>query len=242
MLKKCLNCKSEKSTEDFHKRSRNLDGLETWCKSCVSIRNKKEYEVKSKRTKYEIPLTKICGGCNFEKGIDEFNKDKAKLDGHVDRCKLCSKNYQAMYRAENVEAKKKNDRLYYLANKESIAQYSRISYVSNKASKRASNIQWKKANRSKVLEYNRWRECSLLQATPEWSDRVEIEKFYAESYRATEVTGVRHVVDHMIPLNNPLVCGLHVPANLRVTDAKSNLEKSNKLDLALLRELGYHVE
>ena len=36
------------------------------------------------------------------------------------------------------------------------------------------------------------------------------------------------MVDHVIPLNHPKVCGLHVPDNLKIVTGTKNLAKGNK--------------
>jgi hypothetical protein len=66
--------------------------------------------------------------------------------------------------------------------------------------------------------------------SPEWVDRGELQAFYAEARRLTETTGVRHVVDHDVPLNHPFVCGLHVPWNLRVVPWRVNATKGNRFN------------
>lgn len=45
----------------------------------------------------------------------------------------------------------------------------------------------------------------------------------------TQATGVKHHVDHIIPLQSDVVCGLHVENNLRVIPATMNIRKSNAL-------------
>jgi len=64
-------------------------------------------------------------------------------------------------------------------------------------------------------------------ATPTWACRSSIEAIYLERLRKERETGIPHDVDHIVPIVHPLVCGLHVPANLRVIPARENRQKSN---------------
>lgn len=68
---------------------------------------------------------------------------------------------------------------------------------------------------------------ALYQAWPEWcADHPGFAEKYAEAKRRRAAGEDVHV-DHMVPIINPIVSGLHVPWNLQVISAKSNLQKSN---------------
>lgn len=64
-------------------------------------------------------------------------------------------------------------------------------------------------------------------ATPKWADKKAIKRIYDESKEITKNTGIKHHVDHIVPLRHPLVCGLHVAHNLQIITEQENLRKSN---------------
>lgn len=68
----------------------------------------------------------------------------------------------------------------------------------------------------------------VVLSSPPWLDRHEMFMLHRWAKVMTVFTGVQHVMDHVIPLNHPAVCGLTVPWNLRVIAARPNMSKGNK--------------
>lgn len=94
------------------------------------------------------------------------------------------------------------------------------------------NVVGSKSNPRPELEKNDirklWDGAAMRKyATPNWANKSAIEKLYEESRQLTKETGIKHEVDHIIPIKHPMVCGLHVESNLRVMPATENLKKSN---------------
>lgn len=72
------------------------------------------------------------------------------------------------------------------------------------------------------------RRAGIKSATPKWANRSAIKDVYSEAIKKTKQTGIRHEVDHIIPLRGKNVNGLHVAENLQVIPASINRKKSNK--------------
>jgi len=122
---------------------------------------------------------------------------------------------------------RKND--WYLANKEQVI--AAASTRPPEVLRQYRNV-WKENNKTQVKADTKARRRKHRLATPKWLSRKqksEIRQIYQIAITMSKTTGEQYVVDHIVPLRSELVCGLHVPWNLRVIPQQENLLKSNKL-------------
>jgi 5-methylcytosine-specific restriction endonuclease McrA len=63
-----------------------------------------------------------------------------------------------------------------------------------------------------------------------WANKFFMDEIYHLAKLRTKLLGTSWVVDHIIPISNPLVSGLHNEFNLQVITRKANLEKSNSFE------------
>lgn len=88
------------------------------------------------------------------------------------------------------------------------------------------HARWRVENDGKVAFYTARRRSRKLCATPSWltdHDWCQMDSIYAEAAKC----GMD--VDHIIPIQGKLVCGLHVPWNLQLLKPNENKAKSNRL-------------
>lgn len=101
---------------------------------------------------------------------------------------------------------------------------SRIKRQEKSAKWRAENAD---ANCAKAARYRQ----SISLRTPNWltpDDSWIIEEIYELAALRSKLTGVKHHVDHIIPLKGRLVSGLHTPTNLQVITSRDNVKKGTK--------------
>lgn len=212
-LKTCSRCNEEKEIDFFPKHR-------TLCKSCWSI-YRKEFKAKNKN--------KIKAYMNEYRQRPESKEKKRKLD------KIYYENNK-----EKVSIKNKD---WYLSNRNRMLEYKKNWYLSNKPKCKENSIKWAKSNSEKIREYKRLydkhnsdkscaktqkRNAAKLRATPLWANDFFIKEAYHLAKIRTEITGFNWHVDHLVPLRNKLVCGLHCEYNLQVIPASENISKSNK--------------
>lgn len=192
------------------------------CKQC-----KKEYAAKN----YLLDPKKFL---NRGKKWVKNNPDKVKkindryTSNNPDRVKASQKKHAS----KDSTKQKKN---LFLKMNPHIRNKYRSNYVSKNREKiNELNRNWAKNNPDKMLANTRKREFAKLQRVPKWLTKEqigEIKSFYTLSKELYELTGIKHNVDHIVPLRGKTVSGLHVPWNLQVLTAEDNCRKRNRLIL-----------
>jgi hypothetical protein len=125
------------------------------------------------------------------------------------------------------EAAKAAGRRYYEQNRDLV-----IARANNQPKTQTSAYKrdWKARNPEYVQVSVNMRKRRVRHATPKWltpEHKVQIRAMYLAARDLTRRTGVKHVVDHIVPLRSEVVCGLHVPWNLQILTHTANCAKSN---------------
>jgi len=177
---------------------------------------------------------KCCTKCNTEKPHEMFTKEKSTKDGFSRWCRSCKKEHKDNWYQSNAIEQREKGKEYHYKN-----------YEKNKERIKKSVIEWQRNNKEKyaakskrsyeknklnLFAYQALSRAARRKAVPKWIDeqlKKQIQDFYIEARLKTRDSGIKYEVDHIIPLVNNEVCGLHVPWNLRVITQFENRSKRN---------------
>ena len=148
---------------------------------------------------------KYCVDCCSILDLGSFNIQARNPDGLQTICKDCN----SKYREENKENHLEYAVKYRAANLELIRLNQRIYYRNNIPAQRARGAKYR---------------ADKLQATPKWANLEKIREVYKSCPPG-------YHVDHIVPLKNDLVCGLHCEFNLQHLSAHENVSKGNRFKI-----------
>lgn len=181
---------------------------------------------------------KTCSKCLISKDSDEFYFRK-DTGSYRSSCKDCVRKNVRSNSLKNPERKKTYAKSYYENNKQAFFDGNKRRYhagYKHKAKEYRSKWYWENReeyllgrktyyqnNKAGFRARDAKRRAIEIQAMPKWADPVELKRIYDNCPDGYEV-------DHIVPLNHPQVCGLHVPANLQYLVASENRSKGNKFE------------
>lgn len=146
-----------------------------------------------------------------------LNPEKRKASCKAYRESVKGKAKTLKWNEANVDLLTTAREKWYLDNKELVFQKAKAFAKANPA--------WKASHCAK-------RRAKKLQAMPSWVDEDHlwvIEEAHKLARMRSEATGISWDVDHIVPLTNKKVCGLHVYWNIQVIPSTVNYRKHNKL-------------
>jgi hypothetical protein len=175
-------------------------------------------------------LNTFCNISNCSKCNNILTKENA-VAGKGDFCVICKacKNKQYYENRENILKKQK---IWYEKNKQIQSVKLKKRYEKNREFYLERSKNYRKAHpvnkflHAKNQNKRRFLKLTSFKAFIAYSDEIKL--IYKKSHELSIETGIKHHVDHIVPLQGKNVCGLHVPWNLQILTATENLRKSNK--------------
>lgn len=173
-------------------------------------------------------MLKQCKRCAAQKPLSEFRRDPRYKDGFGSWCKNCHRERNSEWARENRPRLTAKPRDWRKQNEDTWRDTYRRFHERNKEQRASAHSEWAKNNKGLRRASGARHKAAKLQATPAWVDHEAIKAVYKEAVRIQQHTGIRMHVDHIVPLQHDLVCGLHVPWNLQIIPGALNESKRNK--------------
>lgn len=205
--KYCLGCQQDKTLNLFWKNKRSADGLDRYCVDCGKARRKKDYE--DNKDKYLQRVQQYQQRPEFKEQHKKYQQTWLTNGGDV-----WMKEYQQHYCEQHKEKRVRVSKEWYEQHPESLSDI---------------QLRYRINNRGVILSRLAKRRAQKKQAIPPWFEKEAVEALYKQCKLKSIQEGKNYHVDHIIPINNTDVCGLHCLDNLQILTAEENMSKSNKL-------------
>lgn len=248
LTKSCTKCGIEKETSEFYKLKTGKYSVNTICKECKNIYNKK-YRINNKEktalyhkkwqinNKEAIALHQRRWRKNNTEHVKQYSKkysinNRVKIKQYHKDNKEELAEYQKKYIVKNKNKLKQQKRQYYKDNKDKFLaygkKYRKKYYQNNRERYKALSKRWAQTNPDKVSAKRAKRRACKLAQTPVLTkqETQDILLYYTLAQYLSEF-GTKHEVDHIAPLAKG---GLHHPSNLQVLTQRDNRCKSAKLN------------
>lgn len=177
---------------------------------------------------------KVCSDCGELKELGEFNKHSSSRDKHRSYCRQCHGLRNARRPKHPVTVTEKECNTCGVTKGAGEFNRSRQDttglYANCRICHNASSRKHHKENPDMANASHAKRRAAKLKRRPPWANDSKMRAKYTESHRMETETGVKHQVDHTIPLQGVLVSGLDWEGNLQVITAAENTSKSNHYD------------
>jgi hypothetical protein len=241
-MKECGLCLIFKELKFFCKKTSSKDGLNHRCKDCSNLLAQNKRKNNPIETKEKDKNTRIKNADKISKNRKTFRKNHPEL----------LKTEHALWAAEHLENLSKHRKKWRKANPNKCKLYSKKSRQNpkNKEKIKENRKKWNDKNRKKwnqehasVLNANtamrrltqKNRVLTNLPNIKQEKDNIKI--FYKQAQTLTVITGIKHEVDHIIPLQGKNVSGLHVSWNMQILTKEENRKKNNKLNYKITKEV-----
>jgi hypothetical protein len=180
------------------------------CKKCQQDKDLSCFYVRRENGRYRSE----CKACHSERTVKWQSKNRDKVRSYIRKsCKTAYDRDPDKYRLKSKQRREAFPEKVRLSVNSSYKKVYAVRHPQERARLNAAS-------------------AARRRASPLWLnaiERAQIREFYDIAKCLSVQTGVKHHVDHIMPIKGLTSSGLHVPWNLQILTASENCAKKNKV-------------
>lgn len=174
-------------------------------------------------------MIKRCYSCGKAKNLDQW-KPSSRMAASAP-CRSCASISRKKHYQNNKERSNNTAAIYRERNKEKIAEQKkqyRLAHPEVEAARKKAHYEANKKEHHAYANARRHKTRALTISLP--GEREALRSIYSHRDECRVLSGDGYHVDHIVPLKNPVVCGLHASWNLQILPQDLNDAKGNSFD------------